>query len=83
MTAACTYADIKKSYKWLEKSVLTDSTEAVMMAPQEQALSTRAIEAEVYNIRQNTRCRPGKEASETVQHIIAGCKIQFNSVLFR
>ena len=34
-------ADIRKSYQWLEKAGLKESTEALFMAAQEQALSTR------------------------------------------
>jgi len=41
-------ADIKKSYLWLEKFDLKDSMEALIVVPQAQALSTRAIEARVY-----------------------------------
>ena len=69
-------ADIKKSYQWLEKAGLKDSTEALIMAAQEQALSTRSIEAGNYHTRQDSRCRLCKDAPETVQHIIAGCKMQ-------
>jgi len=36
--------DIEKSYQWLQKAGLKDSTEALTMAAREQALSTRAIE---------------------------------------
>ena len=46
------------------------------MAAQEQALSKRAIEARVYHSRQDVRCRLYKEASETVQHIVAGYMMQ-------
>ena len=69
-------ADIKKSYQWLEKAGLKDSTEALIMAAQEQALSTRSIEVGIYHTRQDPRCRLCKDAPETVQHIIAGCKMQ-------
>ncbi|KAK7925836.1 hypothetical protein WMY93_008146 [Mugilogobius chulae] len=41
----------------------------------EPALSTRAIEAQIYHTRQNLKCRLCKEAPETVQHITAGCKM--------
>ncbi|XP_054913489.1 uncharacterized protein LOC129377515 [Poeciliopsis prolifica] len=68
-------ADISKSYQWLEKAGLKDSTEALILAAQEQALNTRAIEAQIYHTRQDPRCRLCKEAPETVQHITAGCKI--------
>ncbi len=42
-------ADIKKSCQWLEKAGLKDSAEALIMAAQEQALSTTSIEAVVYH----------------------------------
>uniref|UniRef100_A0A3P9JW03 Protein kinase domain-containing protein n=1 Tax=Oryzias latipes TaxID=8090 RepID=A0A3P9JW03_ORYLA len=48
-------ADIKKSYQWLERAGLQDSTEALILAAQEQALSTRAIEAQIYHTRQDPR----------------------------
>ncbi|XP_055368940.1 uncharacterized protein LOC129604854 [Betta splendens] len=68
-------ADLNKSYQWLERAGLKDSTEALILAAQEQALSTRAIEAQIYHTRQDPRCRLCKEAPETVQHITAGCKM--------
>ena len=64
-------ADIEKSYQWLEKAGLKDSKETLKMAAQEQALSTRAIEAGVYDIRYDPRCWLCKEASEAVHHIVA------------
>lgn len=44
---------IKKSNQWLDKAVLKDSTEAQIMAAQEQAASTRSIEAMVYHTSQD------------------------------
>jgi len=57
-------AGIEKSNQWIEEAGV------------EQALSTRVIEAWVYHIRQDPRCRLCKEASETVQPIVVGCKMQ-------
>lgn len=59
---------------------MKDSTETLIMAAHEQFLSTRATETRIYQIRQDLRCRlcrtaPVSEASETIQHIIAGCKM--------
>ncbi|XP_078791071.1 uncharacterized protein LOC111949134 [Oryzias latipes] len=68
-------ADIKKSYQWLERASLQDRLEALILAAQEQALSTRAIEAQIYHTRQDPRCRLCKEVPETIQHITAGCKM--------
>lgn len=48
-------ADIEKNYQWLERAGLTDSgTEALMLAAQEQALSTKAIEARIYHSRSHS-----------------------------
>ncbi len=66
-------ADIKKSYQWLEKAGPKDSTDELIMAAQEQALSTRSLEA---GAGQEPRCRLFKDAPETVQHIVTGCKMQ-------
>ncbi|TWW71484.1 hypothetical protein D4764_17G0009670 [Takifugu flavidus] len=51
-------ADIQKTYQELEKAGLEDSTEALLMAAQELALSTRAIEARVHRTRPD-QTRPG------------------------
>ena len=63
------------SYEWLEKAGLKDSAEALIIATQEQALSTRVIEARVYHIRQNHRCRLCTDAPKTIQHIIVEYKM--------
>ena len=65
-------ADINKSFQWLEKAGLKDSTEALIVAAQEQALSTRSIEAGVYRSRQDPRRKLGKDALEAVQQHYRG-----------
>ena len=50
-------ADIRKSYQWLEKAGLADSTEALILAAQKQALGTRSIEAGVYHTQVQTMQR--------------------------
>ena len=67
-------ADLSKTYQWLEKADLKDNTEALILAAQEQALKTRAIEAKIYKTRQDPKCRLCNEQDETIQHIISGCK---------
>lgn len=66
-------ADIKKSRQWLEKAGQKDST--LIMAAQEQALSTRAIENGVYLSRQDPSCTLCKDVPEAVKHIEARCKM--------
>ncbi|XP_037549573.1 usherin [Nematolebias whitei] len=60
----------------LERTGLKDSTEALIMAAQEQTISTLAIEIGVYQTRHHPRCKLCKYAPETGQNILAGCKIQ-------
>ena len=64
MLATSVVADIRKYYQWLKKAGLTDSTEALILAAQEQALGTRSIEAGVYHTRQEPRCRLCKDAGQ-------------------
>ena len=66
-------ADLERSYQWLVKVNLKDSTEALITAAQEQALSTRAVEARIYHTRQDPRCRMCKGPDETITHLISGC----------
>ncbi|KAK7906619.1 hypothetical protein WMY93_015231 [Mugilogobius chulae] len=70
-------ADLKISYQWLERAGLKDSTEALILAAQEQALSTRAIEAQIYHTRQDpspdlphqTRPRPRSTTPDKTQGV--------------
>lgn len=70
------WTDIEKIYKWLEKAGLKEATDSVIMAAQDQALNTSSKEDEVYLNRWDPRWRQRKEASEAVQNITAGCKVQ-------
>lgn len=46
--------DIKNINHWFEEAGLEDSTEALIMAGEEQALTTRSIQAGVYAILPHT-----------------------------
>ena len=67
--------DIGRTYQWLAKAGMKDSTEALIMAAQEQALNTRFIESGVHHTRQDPRWRRCKDAPEKVQHITTGWKV--------
>ena len=66
--------DAEKTYQWLKKCNLTANTEALILAAQEQALPTRQIQTQIYHIRTDASCRLCKQAPESIQHIISGCK---------
>ena len=61
-------ADIEKTYQWLQKAVLSDSTEAQS--------TKNLIKSRYYHTRQDPSCRLCKAAPGTVQHITAGCQMQ-------
>lgn len=46
---------IKLTYQWLKRPGLKDNEDSIIMAAQEQALSTRPIKAGVYNNGQDIR----------------------------
>lgn len=62
--------------QWQEKVGLTDSTKALIMATQKQALSSSFIEAGLYNSWQYPTCRLCRGAQETVLHKVKGYKMQ-------
>lgn len=61
--------DMTNSY--LERARLKSSTEASIMAAQEQVLSISTTEAQIYYSRQYLRCRLWEEAPEIIQHLTA------------
>lgn len=60
------------SHKEIAPEARKGSTEVLIMAAQDQALSTRSIEAWVSHSRRDPKCRLCKDAPETTQHIVAG-----------
>ncbi|XP_067949698.1 uncharacterized protein [Watersipora subatra] len=66
--------DLHQTYMWLNKGNLTANTESLIMAAQKQVLPTRQLQTKIYHTRDYPRCRLCKDAPETMQHIISGCK---------
>ena len=66
---------MKKSFQWLEKASLEDSTEALVMATQVRALRTRSTETGVFHIRKDPMSSLCQDAPETVQHMAAEHKL--------
>jgi len=61
------------SNQWLRSASLKRTTESMICAVQEQAISTKYIQKHVFKTVNDDRCRLCKEAPETVHHIISGC----------
>ena len=64
--------DIKETYGWLKAANLPAATEALVVAPQDQALRTRYYERKILHHVSPT-CRMCSVSLETVDHIAAGC----------
>ena len=67
--------DVHQTYGWLHKGDLAASTEALILAAQEQVLPTRQRQTQIYKTRTDSRCRLCKDQPETIQHIISGCRL--------
>ena len=67
--------DLHSSRRWLNTPNLRFETESILCAAQEQALATNHIQSKIWGTRKNSMCRLCKEQSETIHHIISGCKM--------
>jgi hypothetical protein len=64
-----------KTWNFLSKSDLKRETEGLILAAQEQALNTNAINKNIYGMECSDRCRLCGEALETVTHIVSACSV--------
>ncbi|XP_072173963.1 uncharacterized protein [Diadema setosum] len=61
------------TWLWLKKGELKKETEGLIIAAQEQALSTNALKAKIQKRDVDATCKICRERDETVQHIVCGC----------
>lgn len=64
-----------KSSRWLNAPFLRYETESLLCAAQEQALATNYLRCKTWGSSTSSMCRLCKEQSETVHHIVSGCKM--------
>ena len=67
--------DKDRTWEWMRKSDLTVETEALTFAAQEQALRTNAVKFNIDRIKNSPLCRLCGEMSESVIHLVCGCKV--------
>ena len=67
--------DKERTWEWMRKSDLKVETEALIFAAQEQALRTNAVKFNIDKTRSNPLCRLCGEKSESVTHLVCGCKV--------
>ena len=61
------------SWRWLRNGFLKE-TEGLILAAQEQALRTNSIKHSIDKTSETPLCRLCRNSTETVRHIISGCK---------
>lgn len=66
-----------KKFQWLEKIGL--KAEALLISVQKQ-IRTRPIEAGMYHIRLDSRCRLCKDASETIRYVALEYEAQAGTI---
>ena len=63
------------SVNWLHTAHLRFETESAICAAQKQALETGGMRARIHGDVSSVLCRLRKEQQDTVDHIVAGCKM--------
>jgi len=56
---------------WLRFSNFSKEMEGIIFAPQEQALSTNAIKANIYKMPCSAKCRLCGTMDETIDHLVS------------
>ena len=64
----------EESWRWLRDGFLKKETEGLILAAQEQALRTNSIKHSIDKTSQTPLCRLCGESTDTVWHIVSGCK---------
>ena len=64
----------EESWKWLRNGFLKKETKGLILAAQEQALRTNSIKHSIDKTSETPLCRLCEDATETVRHIVSGCK---------
>jgi len=64
-----------RSWQWLRAGYLVKSTEAYVIAAQEQALQTRFLRATVFREDVDRMCRMCGKVAESVGHLASGCSV--------
>ena len=64
----------EESWRWLRNGYLKKEAEGLILAAQEQALRTNSIKHSIDKTSGTPLCRLCGESTETVRHIVSGCK---------
>ena len=65
--------DIEQSYRWLKSGDIKGETESIIVAAQEQAISTNYFKNKIFKEETESKCRLCKQHEETTDHLTSGC----------
>ena len=67
--------NIEQSYRWLKSGDIKGETESIIVAAQEQAISTNYFKNKIFKEETESKCRLCKQHEETIDHLTSGCPI--------
>jgi len=67
--------DLSQQWKWLMGSNLNKECEGLIMAAQNQAISTNCIKANIFHLPVTAMCRLCGQHVESVDHILSSCSV--------
>ncbi|KAI5748289.1 hypothetical protein M8J77_023892 [Diaphorina citri] len=65
----------EQTYKWLTQGRLKGETEGLIIAAQDQAITTNYIKRRIHKLQVDSKCRLCNQFDETIWHITSGCPI--------
>jgi hypothetical protein len=65
----------EQSYRWLKFGDIEGETKSIIVAAQDQAISTNHFKRKILKEEIESRCRLCKEYEETIDHLTSGCPI--------
>lgn len=63
------------TFLWLNEAHLKPETESLLVAAQDQAISTNLIKASIHKTTSDKKCRLCEHPTESIQHIISSCPV--------
>jgi NADH:ubiquinone oxidoreductase subunit F (NADH-binding) len=67
--------DIEQSYRWLKSGDIKGETESIIVAAQDQVISTNYFKNKIFKEETESKCRLCKQHEETIDHLTSGCPI--------
>lgn len=65
----------ESTFSWLKDGDLKGETESLIVAAQDQAITTNYIRARIHKEKVDSKCRLCRQYDETIKHVISGCPI--------